>query len=119
MMSNKEIVTMVSGECSGASANPTRQLTKPVFIIVDINREGDRRVSCPFLKGVSRPDKNIIWFCEARRSRDNVTLDKVIDNIIDQGNATLSEDKSEMEYFEAALPKITAQFPQCLYKTPS
>lgn len=114
---SKEIVTMVSGKCIGGDADPKRQLQTPVFITVDINREGERRVSCPFLKGISNPNNNIVWLCEARRSIDNTTVNEVMEKTADQAVNELPEG-SDIDRWRVALHKIFAEFAQCPYKRP-
>lgn len=73
---NKEIVALVSGRCRGA--NLQSPLKNPVLITVDIDREGERRVGCPYLKGLELPDKRIVPFCEANSPHLKELLDQMI-----------------------------------------
>lgn len=73
---SKETVALVSGRCRGA--NLLSLLIDPVLITVDIDREGEIRVGCPYLKGLELPNKQVIPFCEAGSWNLEQLLDQVL-----------------------------------------
>lgn len=97
-------IGLFSGICSGA--NPESPLNKPVFITVAIDREGRRKVGCPYIKGVKQPDNQIIYLCEA----GSPGLKKIEEEVRTSG--------PEETPWQKDVDEIKSRIPLCYHKYP-
>lgn len=103
--SSKEIVGMVAFQCAGA--NPEKQLDHPVSVTVDVSTGGERRVSCPFLQGISYQKDGrtrVVWFCTAG---SKIPMNNFLKN--------LPPETPETENLQS----VSENFAQCVHKNPA
>lgn len=111
-MTESEIVGIVSGECGGA--NLKSQLQSPVLITVDVDELGKRRIGCPYLKGIMKPDNTVIsYFCLAGQPPTQ-SLSQEFKKVTE----ALPEDQSAEEQWQQVISQLARKIPHCHHQDP-